>query len=211
VKILLLEDNVRLNNTITKRLTLSGYQCDSFVDGKEAYSAIDNGYSCFILDINVPSLDGVELLKKIREFHKQTPVIIISSTVELDVIKDAYGFGCDDYLKKPFYIDELEFKIEKLCMVDGGCQMLCNDFTFDVRSNILSSSSEEYQLTKKEGALLNLLLSNKSIPVSFETIQGVVWEGNASSVDSVRTLVKRVRKYLPKDTIKTVVNVGYKI
>ncbi len=102
MKILLLEDNKRLNETIVKRLEAKGFEVDSFLDGNAAYEAIDNGYICFILDINVPSLDGTELLKKIREFNIDTPVIIISSTVELDVIKQSYNYGCNDYIKKPF-------------------------------------------------------------------------------------------------------------
>ena len=117
MKILLLEDNARLNSTIVKRLEAKGYLLDSFIDGQEACNALDNGYACFVLDINVPSLDGIEILKKVRDFHPETPVIIISSSVELEVIKDAYNFGCNDFLKKPFFIDELEIKIEKLCNI----------------------------------------------------------------------------------------------
>lgn len=82
MKILLLEDNVRLNATILKRLEAKGYKVDAFLDGKKADDALDNGYACFILDINVPSLDGIEILKKIRDFYHETPVIIISSSVD---------------------------------------------------------------------------------------------------------------------------------
>lgn len=114
MKILLLEDNQRLNATIVKRLEAKGHKIDAFVDGKEAYNALDNGYMCFILDINVPSVDGIEILKRIRDFYQETPVIIISSSVELDVIRDAYNYGCNDFIKKPFFIDELEIKIEKI-------------------------------------------------------------------------------------------------
>ena len=81
MKILLLEDNARLNSTIVKRLEAKGYLLDSFIDGQEACNALDNGYACFVLDINVPSLDGIEILKKVRDFHPETPVIIISSSV----------------------------------------------------------------------------------------------------------------------------------
>ena len=106
MKIILLEDNARLNATIVKRLEAKAYSVDSFIDGQEAYDALDNGYTCFILDINVPSLDGIEILKQIRDFYPETPVIIISSSVELEVIKDAYSYGCNDFLKKPFFIEE---------------------------------------------------------------------------------------------------------
>ena len=95
MKILLLEDNKRLNSTITKRLSAKGYEVFSFTDGLEAYEAIDDGYICFVLDINVPSMDGIEILKKIREYNSNTPIIIISSSIELEIIKDSYKYGCN--------------------------------------------------------------------------------------------------------------------
>ena len=103
MKILLLEDNVKLNITIEKRLQMKGYIIDSFVDGQDAYNAVENNYSCFLLDINVPNVDGIKILKRIREYYKQVPVIIISASVELDLIKKSYDFGCNDYIKKPFF------------------------------------------------------------------------------------------------------------
>lgn len=87
MKILLLEDNHRLNTTIVKRLEAKGNKVDAFEDGKKAYEAIDNGYMCFILDINVPSLDGIEILKKIRDFYHETPVIIISQAWNLKLLE----------------------------------------------------------------------------------------------------------------------------
>lgn len=121
MKILLLEDNKKLNSTIIKRLEIKGYEIDGFTDGQDAYDAISDGYNCFILDINVPNVDGIEILKRIRKYYKEVPVIIISATVELDIIKESYDFGCNDYIKKPFFIDELEIKIKncvKLVMTE---------------------------------------------------------------------------------------------
>lgn len=209
MKILLLEDNKRLNETIVKRLDAKGFEVDSFEDGQEAYNAIDNGYTCFILDINVPSLDGTELLKKIREYNIDTPVIIISSTVELDVIKSAYGYGCNDYLKKPFFIDELEIKIEKLCHFDKDVIEITKDYRFHFKDSLLEVNGESEHLSRKERLLLNLLLAQRGKVVSFDTIQAIVWEGNFASIDSIRSLVRRVRKKIPIDCIETAVDVGY--
>lgn len=103
MNILLLEDNKKLNQTITKRLKLKGYKVDSYLDGNEAFNSITEGFSCFILDINVPNIDGIKILKKIREFYDEVPVIIISASTELEVIKESYAFGCNDYLKNLFY------------------------------------------------------------------------------------------------------------
>lgn len=209
MKILLLEDNKRLNETITKRLVAKGYKVFSFLDGQEAYEAIDEGYICFVLDINVPSIDGIELLKKIRQFNTNTPVIIISSTVELDIIKDAYKFGCSDYLKKPFFIDELEIKIEKLCNFDKDIIEIYENCVFYFKDSALEIDGVREHLSKKERLLLNLLLSKRGKVVSIDTIQAIVWEGSFTSIDSIRSLMRRIRKKIPIDCIETVVDVGY--
>lgn len=209
MKLLLLEDNEKLNQTITKRLKLKGYEVDSFMDGLKAYESIDEGYFCFILDINVPNLDGVNLLKRIREYYDEVPVIIISASVELDIIKEAYDFGCNDYLKKPFFIDELEIKIDKLCNVNSNLIYFDTNCYFDFKSSLISCDSKEQRLTKKERLLLNLFLSHKNKLVTFDTIQNYVWEGNVASLESIRSLIRRLRKLLPEDYIQTVVDTGY--
>lgn len=209
MKILVLEDNQRLNATIVKRLEAKGYKVDSFIDGKEAYNALDNGYMCFILDINVPSLDGIEILKKIRDFYHETPVIIISSSVELDIIRDAYNYGCNDFIKKPFFIDELEIKIEKLCNIRNDIVDLGHGCLFDFRTSLLKIGEAEEHLSRKERLLLNVLISEKGKVVSFDKIQAMVWEGNFASLDSIRSLMRRLRKKIPFECIETVVDVGY--
>lgn len=209
MKILLLEDNARLNATIVKRLEAKAYIVDSFIDGQEAYNALDNGYSCFILDINVPSLDGIEILKQIRDFYPETPVIIISSSVELEVIKDAYNYGCNDFLKKPFFIDELEIKIEKLCNIRHDIVDLGHDCQFDFKTSLLRIGNLEEHLSRKEKLLLNVLISEKGKVVSFDKIQAMVWEGNFASLDSICSLMRRLRKKIPFECIETVVDVGY--
>jgi len=209
VKILLLEDNKRLNDTITKRLKAKGYEVFSFLDGQKAYEAIDDGYICYILDINVPNIDGIEILKKIREYNVNTPIIIISSTVELDIIKDSYKYGCNDYLKKPFFIDELEIKIEKLCNFDRDVIEIYEGCVFYFKDSALEIDGVREHLSKKERLFLNLLLSKRGKVVSIDTIQAIVWEGGFTSIDSIRSLMRRIRKKIPVDCIETVVDVGY--
>ena len=137
MKILLLEDNKKLNETITKRLGMKGYSVLSIIDGAEAFEKITDGFSCFILDINVPNIDGIKILKKIREYYQTLPVIIISASVELDVIKQAYDFGCNDFLKKPFFIDELEIKIEKFCNIQNDKIYFDENCYFDFKLSII--------------------------------------------------------------------------
>ena len=209
MKILLLEDNQKLNETITKRLKMKGYNLLSFTDGARAYEAVSDGFSCFILDINVPNIDGIKILKKIREYYPTLPVIIISASVELDVIKQAYDLGCNDFLKKPFFIDELEIKSEKLCKIQNDEICFDENCYFDFKSSVIKMKDKEIRLTKKEKLLMNLFLTKKNQVISYESIESYVWEGNFASLESIRSLIRRLRKVIDKDYIQTVVDTGY--
>ena len=209
MKILLLEDNKKLNSTIKKRLELKGYKVFNYIDGQEALNNIDEGFSCFILDINVPNVDGINILKKIRSYYSEVPVIIISATVELDMIKEAYDFGCNDYLKKPFFIDELEIKVEKLCQIKNEKEYFDDNSYFDYKSSTLCIDNEEQRLTKKERLLMNLFLTKKNQVLTYASIESYVWEGSFASIESIRSLVRRLRKIVKKDYIHTVVDTGY--
>ncbi len=210
MKVLLLEDNQRLNNSIVKRLELKGYIIDAFEDGLVALENAYGGYDCFILDINVPSLDGINILKEIRETYSEIPILIISSNIDLDTIKDAYGFGCDDYLKKPFFIDELEVKIEKLCKLDQRVIHLNKEFTYHISSRELFNNETQVKLTKKETLLLHQFITHKEKVLSFNQISDYVWEGDITTTDSIRTLVMRLRKKIPKECVETLIDFGYK-
>ena len=209
MKILLLEDNKKLNETITKRLGMKGYSVLSIIDGAEAFEKITDGFSCFILDINVPNIDGIKILKKIREYYQTLPVIIISASVELDVIKQAYDFGCNDFLKKPFFIDELEIKIEKFCNIQNDKIYFDENCYFDFKSSIIQMNDKEVRLTKKEKLLINLFLTKRNQVISYESIENYVWEGNFASLESIRSLIRRVRRILNKEFIHTVIETGY--
>ncbi|MBP7748563.1 MAG: response regulator transcription factor [Aliarcobacter sp.] len=209
MKILLLEDNKKLNETITKRLGMKGYSVLSIIDGAEAFEKITDGFSCFILDINVPNIDGIKILKKIREYYQTLPVIIISASVELDVIKQAYDFGCNDFLKKPFFIDELEIKIEKFCNIQNDKIYFDENCYFDFKSSIIQMNDKEVRLTKKEKLLINLFLTKRNQVISYESIENYVWEGNFASLESIRSLIRRVRRILNKEFIQTVIETGY--
>jgi len=209
MKILLLEDNQKLNEVITKRLKMKNYNVVSFTCGEEAYEKITDGFSCFILDINVPNIDGISILKKIREIYEIVPVIIISASVELDVIKQSYDFGCNDYLKKPFFIDELEIKIQMLCSIKKHKIYFDENSYFDFISATLSINNLNTRLTKKEKLLINLFLNNKNQVITYSQIENYVWEGNFVTLDSIRSLIRRLRKILNKKYIQTVVDTGY--
>ncbi|MBE0491020.1 MAG: response regulator transcription factor [Sulfurospirillum sp.] len=212
MKILLLEDNERLSALMKEALVQKGYHVDHFNDGKKALEVIDNGYNCFILDINVPGIDGLSFLGQVRMMDTKTPAIIISANVELESIQDAYKKGCDDYLKKPFYMYELEMKLEKICKIQTSYIMFKGGYSFDlIYEKLYDCEKNEIKIAKKEILLLELLCTNLHKVVSFEMIEQHVWEGELTSMENIRALIKRLRKKLPACTIASQGGVGYEL
>lgn len=212
MRVLLLEDNKRLSNLIIESLEERNYHVDWFENGKDAINAIFDGYDCFILDINVPGIDGISLLKEIKSVYSSTPCIIISANVELDTIKDAYTKGCDEYLKKPFFVYELETKLDRLCITEEVIIKLSEDYSYDIiKQKLFDKHMQEIKLSKKEILLMNLFAKYKDRVITFEHIEQYVWQGDLTTNDNIRALIKRVRKKLPKDTIISQGGVGYKL
>lgn len=209
MKVLVLEDNETLGSVIEKGLTKEGYKVTLFKDGDEALDSIVNGYSAFILDINVPSLDGITILKNIRDYNKTVPVIIMSSNHELEKIKDSYEKGCNDYIKKPFFIYELIQKLKNLCQIKEKFIVFSNKCKYCIEESILYDNEEKIILTKKEILFLELFAKNIKRVVSYDELEEYVWEGSITNLDNIRALVKRVRKRLPDNSIKIVSGVGY--
>ncbi|RXJ83519.1 response regulator transcription factor [Arcobacter sp. CECT 8985] len=212
MKILLLEDNKRLSELIIDALEAKHFKVDWFEDGKSAIEAIYDGYDCFILDINVPGIDGLTLLKEIRTMDEKTPAIIISANVELETIKNAYSKGCDEYIKKPFYIYELETKLKKLCIKENLEVKLHDGFIYNIgKESLYDDNNELVKLAKKEILLMTLFVKNYEKVVTFEQIEQYVWQGDLTTNENIRALVKRLRKKLPKDTILSQGGMGYKL
>ena len=209
LKILILEDNDALLNVMKLALSRESYTVDCFKDGKDALNAIGNGYSCFILDINVPSIDGIEVLQYIKCNHSNTPVIIISSNHELEKIQLSYEKGCNDYIKKPFFMYELVHKVKALCTIQNKYIIFNKDYKYDFIEHILYEKEEKIILAKKEILFLELFCENINKVVSYEEIDEYVWEGEATNLDNIRALIKRLRKKIPSETIKIVTGIGY--
>lgn len=210
MKILLLEDNERLCRVIKSALEAEGYAVDVFMDGEEALEVLNHGYHCFILDINVPSLDGISILETIRMYHKEVPVIIISSNHELEKIQTSYKIGCDDFLKKPFFIFELVQKVKKLCQKPSQTIELWEGFEYDyVHHRLLDANKEEIKLAKKEILFFDLFIKDRNRVVNFSELEEYVWEGEETSIENMRALIKRLRRKLPEGAIEIIKEVGY--
>lgn len=210
MKILLLEDNERLCRVVKSALEKEGYSVDVFMDGEEALEVLNHGYHCFIFDINVPSMDGISLLEILRLYHKDIPAIIMSSNHELEKIQASYEVGCDDYLKKPFFIYELVQKVKKLCQIPSQTIDLWDGYTYNyVYHRLFDANQEEIKLAKKEILFLDLFIKDKNRMVSFSELEEYIWEGEETSVINIRALVKRLRKKLPEGAIEIIKEVGY--
>jgi DNA-binding response OmpR family regulator len=208
MKIFLLEDDYSLNETIKEMLELNCHEIDSFYDGEVAYNNITYNYDLYILDINAPSLDGIELLKLIKKLNSQTNIIMISANININKIKEAYNYGCDDYLKKPFDIEELILKVERFDNKEKNI-VLDNNTYFSLITNELYINSQKVELTKKEKDLLILLLENRGKTISYENIEDFVYKREAKTSDAIRSLVKRLRKKIPIDLILNSIDEGY--
>ena len=211
MKILVLEDNERLLNLIKIELEKEGYSVDTFIDGDDALEAMENGYSCFILDINVPNIDGISLLELLRLNHKDTPAIIISSNHDFEKIQKSYELGCDDYIKKPFFILELVQKVKKLCCIQKKFLQFDEKYKYDFKNHILYKGKKEIELTKKEILFLELFSKNIHHVASYEEIEEYVWEGEETNLTNIRAMIKRLRKKIPNEAITIIKGMGYSL
>ena len=210
MKIFLLEDDYSLNESIKEMLETENYIVHSYYDGNVAYENIIDDYCLYIFDVNVPNIDGLYLLEHIKTINKNSNVIIMSANINIDKIKEAYKKGCDDYIKKPFDIQELLLKINKYTK-KSYLTILDQNLYFDKIERKLFSNNIEIELTKNEKNLLFLLINNIENKVSYTQIEDFVYGRESKSSDAIRSLVKRLRKKLPKDIILNSLDEGYYI
>ena len=192
MNILLLEDDVALNRAITKVAKLDHHSITTYYNGQDVADDLDFKFDLYILDINVPNVSGLELLHMIMLKNSFAKVIIISSNTDIESLQKAYEFGCMDYIKKPFHLEELRLKIKKI-------------------DNDIPDFEINEQLTKKEHDLLYLLISNRGEIVTYSMIEATVYENKYMTMDGLRAMVKRLRSKLENDMIENIVDQGYKI
>lgn len=208
-KIFLLEDDFSLNETIKGMLEKNGFVVDTFYNGQKAFDNILGDYILYIFDINVPHIDGITILEKVKSINPNAKVIIISANIDIDKITEAYEKDCDDYIKKPFDIEEFRLKIKKITN-QFDVQKLDN-LSFNMKKRALCNNDIEISLTKSEKSLLFLLLNNRGEKITHNQIEEFVYDGVAKTSVAIRTLIKRVRQKLPKDTILNILDEGYYI
>ena len=168
-----------------------------------------------ITDIQMPKLNGLEFVKRIRQKDKKTQVIIITAFCDKDYLLKAVELGLVKYLVKPVREKEFEEALF-LCINnlenDESNIVKLDEFTyFDTFNKNLISNNEIVKLRAKELVFLELLIKNKNRYVSYEEIENYVWSDNVMTKDAIKTLVKNIKTKIPKDLIENLTNSGYKI
>ena len=170
MKLLLVEDNRELSSWLTKLLTQSGYTVEQAFTGEEAaHFLLTQHYDAILLDLMLPGMNGQALLKKIRSMPSQVPVLIVSALDTLGDIVENLNLGADDYIAKPFDIQELEARLRSLLRRSGGTTnpvITCGELAYDSNSKIFSSHGKDLNLTPREHAVLTALIRQTGTTVS---------------------------------------------
>jgi len=216
-KILLLEDDTTLNETVTEFLEENGYDVVSVYDGFEAQDKLyETKFDLLLLDINVPGIDGLELLKESRKEGVVAPAIYITSMDSVDDLERGFESGCDDYIRKPFALKELLIRIETLLrrgFFHDTKEILPvgNNISYDIKNSELIVNGESVMLGNKESKLMQLFMRHQGEVLSHERIYRHLWDFEEEPSDSaLRTYIKNLRKIVGKEKIVSIKKQGYK-
>lgn len=220
MRILIVEDEKDLCQMIAKSLKESGYEVDIANNGNEAMELLNvENYDLIVLDLNLPEIDGMEILEEFRTFNQDTKIIILSARSQIKDKVEGLDKGANDYLSKPFHLDELEARIRSLTrrnFITNNQMLSYKNLNFDSKKRIVKIDDKEISLTRKELGILEYLLLNRGRPISQEELIDHVWD---SSVDlfsnSIRVHISALRKKLKKalkyDPIINRVGLGYQL
>lgn len=216
-KLLLLEDDLSLNETVVEYFESLGYDMVSVYDGFSAQDVIyEQQFDLLLLDVNVPDMNGFELLADIRKREITTPAIFITSLNSMVDLEKGFDSGCDDYIRKPFALKELQLRVETILKRDffhnnDSRITIDKDIFFDTNANTLYRDGKEIQLNNKEVKLLTLFLKQQNQIIAHETIYMHVWDFDETPSESaLRTYIKNLRKYIGKEKIVSIKKSGYK-
>jgi len=216
-KLLLLEDDLTLNETIVEYFEELGYDMVSVYDGDEAFEKIyENNFDLFLLDVNVPFQNGFELLNNVRAQGVKTPAIFITSLNSMDSLEEGYESGCDDYIRKPFALKELHLRVQTILSrsfhhVNEEKLKINDDIYYDTNTNTLYIDNVQCNIKNKEAKLLKFFLQNKDQIVTHERIYAALWEYDEdASENALRTYIKNIRKIIGKEKIVSIKKLGYR-
>ncbi len=216
-KILLLEDDANLNETVTEFLTEQGHDVISVYDGHEAQEKLyESKYDLLLLDVNTPGINGFDLLKEARAEEVLAPAIFITSLDSVDDLEKGFESGCDDYIRKPFVLKELKIRVETLLKrsffhEDKELIRIDSTIEYDIKNNALMIDQKSISLGNKESILLKLFIKNEGKVLSHDRIYKHLWDFDEEPSDTaLRTYIKNLRKIIGKEKIVSIKKQGYK-
>jgi DNA-binding response OmpR family regulator len=220
MRLLLVEDNHRLRNSIKLSLEESGYVVDTAADGVEGQELAElTPYDAVILDIMLPKRDGLEVCRNLRTQHQRTPILLLTARDAVDDRVKGLDSGADDYLVKPFSIDELRARLRALMRRDAPEKtgvLIAADLELDPATHTTTRAGALISLTSKEFALLEYLMRNPNWLVTREMAERHVWDyGGASGSNLVDVYIRRLRRKVDEPyelkLIETVRGYGYRL
>ncbi|MCD8236137.1 MAG: response regulator transcription factor [Prevotellaceae bacterium] len=222
VRILLCEDDENLGMLLREYLEAKGYKAELCVDGEEGYNAFRDGmFDLCILDVMMPKMDGFTLAAKIREMNSDVPFMFLTAKTLKDDIREGFEIGADDYITKPFSMEEVVFRIEAILRRVRGKKNKdvtfhqIGKFTFDTQKQILSIGDQQTKLTTKEAELLTLLSTKTNELLQRDYALKTIWiDDNYFNARSMDVYITKLRKHLKADPDVEILNVhgkGYKL
>jgi DNA-binding response OmpR family regulator len=221
MKILIIEDEIELANSIAEFICQDGYMCDTANNFFKAEANINrNEYDCAVVDIMLPDGSGLDVIKILNKVRPNCGVIVISAKNSLDDKINGLNLGADDYITKPFHLSELNARIKSVIRrrnFDGNNTIIINELVIDTETRELSINNNIIELTGKEYDILLFFISNKEKVLTKESIVEHIWGDNLNAFDNfdfIYTHIKNLRKKIieqgAKDYIHSVYGIGYK-
>lgn len=218
MRILIVEDEAALCNSIAEGLRIDGYEVDGCQDGLEAWElcAVEQ-YDLILLDLNLPGMDGMEVLRQLRKENAETPVLILSARGQIRDKVAGLDAGANDYLTKPFHFEELEARVRSLTrrkFVQEDVCLQCGEISFDTKTRTAVAKGQTLSLTRKEAGLLEYLLLHQGQAINQEELLEHLWDGSVNSFSNsirvhISSLRKKLRAALGYDPIQNKIGQGY--
>lgn len=210
--IILLEDDFWMAETVSDFLDAKGYLVRTFTTATELLACETlEGASLFLLDINVPDFDGFEVFGYLRRLDIDAPVIFISAQTGEKVQKRAFEMGCDDFIKKPFELFELELRIKKALGESAELRAIGSHLHYDLRAKELRRKAQPIHLRGKQRDVLKLLVQHCDRTVTYAMLQEAVWSEREVSLNTIATYMRDLNRVLGEYRIENVSKTGYRL
>ena len=216
--ILIIEDEKQLCCSIAEGLRIDGYETDTCFDGNKGLElCLTENYDLIVLDLNLPGVNGLDILRQFRNQDDRTPVLILSARGQIQDKVEGLDLGANDYLTKPFHFEELEARIRSLTRRKFIQENVClkwGELTFDTRTRETLVNGSPLSLTRKESSLLEYFLLHQGRVISPEEIMEHIWDGSVNTFSNsirvhISALRKKLRAALGTDPIQNKIGQGY--